>query len=145
MSGDDIGYIRAKLEDIASALAEIKDGKMAICQLHADALQRIESRIDVKTKGDEKKLAGISVGKWKLFGTPAVIVSVFLGIAILQYAHTLRVAETVKQEAATTAAEVAQVEVKRENRAIDRSEVASLIRDEISTAVKTYIKEHTKP
>jgi len=145
MSGDDIGYIRAKLEDIVEALDEIKDGRMAICQLHADKLQRIESLVELKVSGDDKKVAGISVGKWKLFGTPAIIVSVFIGIAILQYAHTLRVAAEVKQEAATTAAEVAQVEVKRENRAIDRSEVAALIRDEISTAVQTYIKEHTKP
>lgn len=130
-------------EFLVTSVMNLNENGCSVGRQHSIDIEELRKH-RVSAAGDDRRVAGLSVGKWKLIGTPAIIVSVFLGIAVLQYVHMLNVAETVKQEASEQAASVAKIEVKRENRAIDRDEIAVAIRDEMAAAIAKYIKEHQK-
>jgi hypothetical protein len=129
--------------------------ELARVGLHVLLLCRQEDRLHQRIADHpvNKITDSLGLGKYKATGKAALILAIVLGvpigaalgIATYQNYRSDAKAVIVKQEAMQAATEVARSEVKRENRAIDRSEVAALIRDEISTAVQTYIKEHTKP
>ena len=88
---------------VITTLMNLSENGCAIGALHTQELEEFK-----KEKYGHKKVMGISVGHWKFYGTPAIIISVFLGIAALQYAHTLHSAERVKEEARTEAVNVAE-------------------------------------
>lgn len=68
--GDDdktLGKIEAILERVGDDIREIKEGKMAMCQLHSAALERIEARLN--TRGRDKDSSGSSKGGVGFFGS----------------------------------------------------------------------------
>ena len=133
-----LGKLDGKLDAMVKSVDAIQEGKLAICQLHAAALNRIEAKLDGrKPIDDHKGLGFLNWGKVKSGGIPAIILAVVvglpIGIGIFQYYHAKDVAAEVKEEAKTEAMIIATDTAKREHRTIDR--------DAIRTELLTMIRE----
>lgn len=137
--GDDdkeIGILFGRLEGIVGRLESIEDGGMALCQLHSQSLIRIETKLDgLKQKPDPSQATprsrepanGISFGKLKAWGAPAIILSVLIALAGFQYYREGKAAAVVKDAAVTEAAAVAVKSAKAAHNQLDRDEVRRVL------------------
>jgi hypothetical protein len=151
MSDDDkaIGRIEGKLEGIEGTLNDIKSGKMGLCQIHTQALERIERKLDFKngyTRNDNTT-GNVSVkSKWATFaagGVPAanmiaciamivvVIMSIVMAVGMVKMSGTATAATATATQARDYYAKLAHFDARN-----TRQEVKSLesnIVDKIET------------
>lgn len=101
-----MGRIEAGIEGIHETLKEIKDGRMAICQLHTAAIEELQGR---PLPSNGKSFWGIEVSRksLKAVGLPSLIIACAVGWGVFQHIQTRRVASETKTAAAIVAKDVA--------------------------------------
>ena len=95
-----IGRIEEGIAGIHATLEEIKDGKMAICQLHSHAIEELRGR---KLPSNGNGRWSLQIGQLKAARLPALIIALAIAWAYYTHTQTRRVAAEAKQAAAEVA------------------------------------------
>ena len=110
-----IGGMEAVLQIVAADVKDIKDGKMALCQAHSEAIAKLTGK-PVRNGDGSKNYLAYYKGQIMAAGWPAIVIAVVASaIVYLKYFQPDQIEKAAKEAARVVVAE-ARAEMGRDRR-----------------------------